>query len=135
LEPRRLVRLTGDLVTLHLGSHLAKLVLQRRGFRIPEFLRNRIAEAVLVHTIEFGAQKHLLLLQTQHGGAYELLLVSLALPKHGRELAGEFGRDPNLFQELAKLTNQLLFANVRVAAWTAVPGAVVVDVLALLDPP
>ena len=33
------------------------------------------------------------------------------------------------------LANQLLFANVRVAARTAVPGAVVVDVLALLDLP
>ncbi len=30
---------------------------------------------------------------------------------------------PDLLQELAKLTNQLLLANVRVAARTAVPGA------------
>jgi hypothetical protein len=56
----------------------------------------------------------------------------LAFPKHGRELAGEFGRDPHLFQKLSKLTNQLLLADVRVAARTAVPGAVVVDVQALL---
>ena len=74
-----------------------------------------------------------MLLQAQHRGADELLLVSLAFPKHGRQLAGEFGRDPDLLQEFAKLTNQLLFTNVRVAARTAVPGAVVVDVLALLD--
>ena len=56
-----------------------------------------------------------MLLQAQHGGPDELLLVSLAFPKHGREFAGEFGRDPDLLQELAKLTNQLFFANVRVA--------------------
>jgi hypothetical protein len=50
-------------------------------------------------------------------------------------IADEFGWDPDLLQEIAKLANQLLFANVRVAARTAVPGAVVVDVLALLDLP
>jgi hypothetical protein len=27
-------------------------------------------------------------------------------PKHGHELAGEFGRDPDLLQELAKLTKR-----------------------------
>ena len=43
--------------------------------RVPEFLGNRIAETVLVHTIEFGPKQHLLLLQAQHGGPDELLLV------------------------------------------------------------
>ena len=52
--------------------------------------------------------------------------------KHCRQLAGELGRDANLLQDLAELPNQLLLADVRVAARTAVPGAVVVDVLALL---
>src|SRR5207237_758823 len=118
-----------------LRAKLDRVYEDRLSDAIPEFLRNRIAEAVLVHTIEFGAQKHLLLLQAQHGGPDELLLVRLAFPKNSRELAGEFGWDPDLLQEIAKLTNQLLFANVRVAARTAVPGAVVVDVLALLDLP
>jgi hypothetical protein len=51
---------------------------------------------------------HLLLLPPQHGRSNETFLVSLALPQDRRELAGELGRDANLLQDLAELTNQLL---------------------------
>ena len=74
----------------------------------------------------------MLLLQAQHGGPDELLLVSLALPEHGRQFAGELCRDSNLPKELPELPNQLLLTDVGVAARTTMAGAVVVDVLALL---
>ncbi|HEY7290198.1 MAG TPA: hypothetical protein VH583_10215 [Vicinamibacterales bacterium] len=72
------------------------------------------------------------MLQAQHRRPNELLLVRLALPKHRRQLAGEFVRDADLLQDLAELANQFLLAHVRIAAWTTVACAVVVDVLALL---
>jgi 4-hydroxy-3-methylbut-2-enyl diphosphate reductase IspH len=60
-------------------------------------------------------------------------LVRLALPQDRRHLGGEFCRDADLLQDLAELPNQFFLANVRVAAGAAVPRAVVVDVLTLLD--
>jgi hypothetical protein len=69
------------------------------------------------------------------GGAWtpdELLLVVLALSEHGGHFAGEFRRDSDGLQDLAELANPFLFADARVPSRSAVPGAVVVDVLALL---
>ncbi|MEQ1909547.1 MAG: hypothetical protein ABMA15_12030 [Vicinamibacterales bacterium] len=73
-----------------------------------------------------------MLLEAEEGGARELLAVGLALAQHGRQLAGEFARDANLLQNVAKLARELFLANVGVAASAAMAGAVVVDVLALL---
>jgi hypothetical protein len=73
-------------VTLHLGcSHLAKLVLQRRGFRVPEFLAIRIAETVLVPTIKLE-RSSICCRWRRSMEVRTKFLLSLAFPEHGRGL-------------------------------------------------
>ncbi|HEX5107352.1 MAG TPA: hypothetical protein VFV95_02860 [Vicinamibacterales bacterium] len=119
-------------MTLHLGSNPPKFLLQLGGLGCPEFIRNCVAQPVLVDPVKLRPKQHLLLLQPQHRCPDELLLVGLALPEHCRQLAGEFSRDSNVLEDLAELADELFFTNVRVAARSLVARAVVVHVLALL---
>ena len=64
-----------------------------------------------------------MLLKPQHGCSNEPFLVRLALSQHRRELASELGRDANVLQDLAELTDQRFFAHVRVTVFPVSPTA------------
>ena len=67
------------------------------------------------------------------GRADELLFVALVLAQSRNRAIGKTRRHTNLLHGFAQEASQLLFPDVGVSARTSIAGAVVVDVLALLD--
>jgi hypothetical protein len=69
------------------------------------------------------------LLQPQPRSSYEGVFVGLALTEDGRPPAGEFRRDPNVLEVLAKLANEFPFTNLRVSARSLCPVQAAVQAL------
>jgi hypothetical protein len=99
----------------------------------PHFFRDRASQPVIVRLVDLRLNLQLLLLKAHQPGAAETFLVGLALPEGIRQAVGDLARDVDSTDDVSEQTEEVHVADPAVPACPLGSGAVVVEILALLE--